>query len=170
MKRVIKNLLLLILLGGILGGALGLWYRTPWRSYEPPDRAFSCEFRQNPIQMGFPKPKEFTFVRDDSIKIYSYKGEFGIDEINRFDVLESAEAQEQWFEVTVKQSGGTLLKGSKDDFTLLLPAEGAYFRGRIVYAPDGRGIYKIFSVRGSAEELSTLETERFLFGLKFPGE
>lgn len=162
-----KLFIIILICGIIIGGAFGLWFRTPWSEYEAPDKAFVAEFRQKPIQMGFPKPEELDFVRDDSLKIYSFKGDFGIDEINRFDNIESPDAKEKWYEATISQTGGKLIKGNAEDFTLFLEDENAYFRGRIVYAPGARGVYKIFSIRVTAGELETLETERFLYGLKF---
>lgn len=167
--KTIKQIGAIILASLIVGSALGFWWQPRWHAYKPADAAFSAEFREKPIQMGIPKPAEFNFVKDDSLKIYSLKGEFGIDEINRLDVLENPDADARWFEQTVKQSGGKVLAGSKDDFVLELQMEGetVYLRGRIVYAPGGRGVYKIFIIRESQEKLSTLESERFLYSLKF---
>ena len=164
---LLKQILLLVGGSVALGAAFGFWFMPRWVQYVAPDEAFFCEFRQKPVNMGFPKPVEYVFVKDDSLKIYTLKWDLGIDEINRLDVLESPNANQEWFEKTIAQTKGSLIKGDADDFSVKLPSDEIYLRGRIVYAPGGKGIYKIFVVRGSAEELESLDSERFLYGLKF---
>lgn len=164
---MLKQILWLILGSVLVGAFLGYWYRTPWFDYKSPDGKFRCEFRREPIQMTFPKPDNYEFTADGSLKIYSAKGDFGVDEINRFDHLASPHAAADWFHLTVDGTGGELLAGNEDDFTLYLPKEQLYLRGRIIYDPTGSGIYKIFSVRPSKQELTALDTERFLFGVQF---
>lgn len=166
-RSLIKQIFLLILASVATGGALGFWYMPRWVKYTSPDGAFTNDFRNNPIQMGLPKPADYTFVKDDSLKIYSLKMNNGIDEINRLDVLESATANEDWFNKTLSQTGGLLLEGNSADFILDLQKEQAFLRGRIIFAPHGKGIYKIFIVRASLEELKTLDSERFLYSLNF---
>lgn len=158
----------LTILGGILIGALtGWWIRPEWVIFAPPDTAFKSEFRAKPIQMGFPKPAEYSFTGDDMLQIYSLKDNRGIDEINRMDDITSPQADQEWFEMTVRQTGAKILEGNKKDFSIYIPESDAYLRGRIVFADRGKGIYKIFIVRGSQVELTDLESVRFLYGIKF---
>lgn len=163
----LKYVFFALALGIGFGAVAGWWLKPVWSNYSAPDSAFAAEFRTNPIQMGFPKPREYDFAEDDMLQIYSVKDKRGIDEINRLDNITSAQADQEWFEQTVKQTGATLLEGNKDDFSLHITESDVYLRGRIIFAERGKGIYKIFIIRGSRVELGDLDSIRFLYGIKF---
>jgi len=117
--------------------------------------------------MSMPKPQKYTFAKDDLLKVYSSRTPRGLDEINRLDEFTSAQADVDWFDATVRETKARLITGNAGDFSLEL-AEGMFLRGRVFFSPDGKGLYKVFVIRGTSEDLESPSVVRFLYGVDFP--
>lgn len=166
-----KPFIFIVLLGLGLGGFAAFYLKPKWAEFRPVDRSFTAQFyEQRPVQIAFPKPDKYSFVLDDLVKVYSVKTPRGVDEINKFENINSPAADEDWFQATLRETKAQLLSGNKDDFTAQLP-EGVFLRGRFLIAPEGKGLYKIFVIRSSEDELLLPSSVRFLYGIKFePGD
>lgn len=164
---MIRTFLLVVLLGLVLGGIVGYFLQQKWVTFEAPDKSFTASFFETkPLQMAIPRNSKQVFAEDELLRVYSIRTPLGIDEINKFETLTTASADEDWFQYTLKETKGTLLSGTKEDFMIEMP-EGIYLRGRILFAPNGQGLFKIFVLRKSLEELDYPSAVRFLYGIKF---